>query len=86
MELELYDCHHCLTSGVLATTEGKCPSCKRQLKQATGSRRHSYRLRQRITLRVFRSSGRGRRNAGTCLFTCSRIGSFLRDAVFSCFC
>jgi len=31
MDLELYDCPHCATSGVLPTSDGRCPNCKQPL-------------------------------------------------------
>ena len=33
MELDLYDCRHCRTRGVLATAEGTCPNCKKPLSE-----------------------------------------------------
>jgi hypothetical protein len=31
MDLELYDCRHCSTFGVLPTSDGKCPHCRSDL-------------------------------------------------------
>lgn len=31
MDLELYDCRHCNTFGVLPTSDGKCPNCRQSL-------------------------------------------------------
>ena len=31
MDLDLYDCPHCKTSGVLPTDEGLCPNCKKAI-------------------------------------------------------
>jgi hypothetical protein len=31
MDIELYDCPHCRTSGVLPTGEGLCPNCKKEI-------------------------------------------------------
>jgi hypothetical protein len=31
MDLDLYDCRHCNTFGVLPTSDGKCPNCRQSL-------------------------------------------------------